>query len=147
MSAPVDHPRSRWIGYLLRRCLTPVMRTFNTRISEFGLNHRQYHILYLARERRPNQNTLASEIGITQNETGVLIKDLAERKLITQLVNPSNRREKFIALTEEGTKFFALVEAVTAITQAELLSVLTQGEENELIRLLQKFAAGLGHQS
>lgn len=141
---PVYHPRSRWIGFLLRRCVTPVMRCFNDRIAEFGLNHRQYHILYLARSQRYNQNSLASEIGTTQNTTGELIKELADRKLVSQRPNPQNRREKIIALTQEGIKFFALVEAVTAATQAQLLSVLSAAEQEELIRLLQKFAISLG---
>lgn len=144
-SSPVSFPRSRWLGYLLRLCFIPVMRIANNRLARLDLNSRQYHLLYLARAHPGgyNQHSLAAEIGVTQNQAGDLIRELAERKLVEQQSNSSNHREKLVRLTDFGLKSFVLAEAVAAITQAELLNCLTELEQDELIRLLQKLAEGL----
>src|SRR3954471_587780 len=102
MAAPSQIPRSDWLCYLLRISASRVVSAFNSAFQAVGLDMRSYHILYLASlENEPfNQASVAAILNINQNIVSEIVKDLSERKLVRQVANHHNKREKFLRLTE-----------------------------------------------
>lgn len=101
----------------------------------------QYRILQVLDERPVyQQRELAVELGQTEASISRQIKLLQKNGLITNQVNPNNRREHVLKLSARGRQLTARAADVIAV-QAPLTVSLSLGEQRQLVALLKKAGA------
>jgi DNA-binding MarR family transcriptional regulator len=134
-------PRNEWIGYLLRIAAVRVNRAANQAFHPLKLDARSYHILYLStiKERPINQAFISAILEVNQNIVSAIVKELCDRKLLKQLPNHANRREKFLVITPQGQQCLDEATAAGMEVRERLLAKLTPKERTEFTRLLKKF--------
>lgn len=113
-------------------------------IETFNLNFTQFRILMqLNYDPNSNQKNLALCVGMTEGGLSKAILDLEEKGVIVSAINPINRRERHLNLTDTGKVLFSEVAAELSQMSQNLFSVLTPNEvtnfTTSLQRLIQKF--------
>jgi DNA-binding MarR family transcriptional regulator len=128
---------------LLRISAAHSTRAFNRALSKLSLDVRSYHVLYLASltDLPFNQGSVASMLEVNQNRVSEIVKELSDRKLIRQLPNHANRREKFLALTQQGRECLDKATELSEQVRDRLLSRLSPEERILFVCLLAKFAS------
>jgi DNA-binding MarR family transcriptional regulator len=112
-------------------------------LTDLGLTSTKFNTLQALNQELDSgvtQNQLSSKLTVTSpNITGVL--DRLERdNLVARETHPTDRRANLVRLTGEGQTLFEQAADVHAMRVRELISVLSDEEKNELIRLLKKLS-------
>lgn len=116
----------------------------NRALAPLGASAAMYNILLrLSMEREVAQQDLVFDAGLDAAGVSRLITRLAERKLVSVRVDASDRRKKVIALTSEGESFARTLEPVVDAAMRRLVGGLDEGEERELLRILDKALQGM----
>lgn len=63
-------------------------------------------ISYVGNKPDQNQETLASLSGVDKYRTAKFLSSMEERELIVRKANPENKREKLVALSEDGKEIY-----------------------------------------
>ncbi|MEC0232382.1 MarR family winged helix-turn-helix transcriptional regulator [Paenibacillus alba] len=81
------------------------------KIDEYHLTFQQeVMMLYIMRNERITANDIAAKFEITKSAVSQVISKLEARHFIVRESNPSNRREFYIILGEEGHKYAELIK-------------------------------------
>ncbi|MDQ3528419.1 MAG: MarR family winged helix-turn-helix transcriptional regulator [Actinomycetota bacterium] len=91
-----------------------------------------------------NQRAVASAVGTTPSRIVALLDELEEGGLLERARRADDRRSHVVRLTAAGRKTLADVGAAARAHDAELMSVLTPEEREDLHRLLQRVANANG---
>jgi DNA-binding MarR family transcriptional regulator len=122
-----------------------VQRLMEPYFARFGLTPPQFQVLTIINRlkgQQPTQRRLGRELYVSFPNITVMLGRLEEAGLIRRRSNPEDRREKFVELTGQGR---ARLQRIWKVHQQQLDRVvagLTEEEQVELARLLNKMIAG-----
>lgn len=133
-------------SYLLSQLGHDAARAFAARLAPLELTVRQVGILRLlvTSDERLTQVALGERLGAPPSRLVLWIDQLALHGLVERRPNPTDRRSNHLYATRHGQDVFREVERVVAALDRELLGGLTEPEQRELTRLLQKMASARG---
>ena len=109
-------PLTAHLGYWLRFVSNQVSHAFSQRIAARDVTVAEWVVLRtLFGEEAVVPSTLADKLGMTRGAISKLADRLAAKGLLTQTVNPDDRRYQALALTEQGR---ALVPELAELADA-----------------------------
>jgi DNA-binding MarR family transcriptional regulator len=94
----------------------------------------------VARGEQPNQLALASYLGIDRTVMTYVIDDLVAAGLVERRLNPSDRRERKIAVTAKGTRTLQMLQRKVQRAEDEILEPLSAEQRNQFRDLLSRTA-------
>ncbi|WP_294147447.1 MarR family winged helix-turn-helix transcriptional regulator [uncultured Clostridium sp.] len=97
-------------------------------------------LLALSRHGQCNQDTLCSIVNIDKGRMARVMERLEERSLIRRLVNPDNKREKLIEMTEEGEKMLEVINSFSREWNERCFAGFTENEKQEYQSYLERIA-------
>lgn len=97
-------------------------------------------LLALERHGQCNQYTLCSIVNIDKGRMARVMERLENRSLIRRLINPDNKREKLIEMTEQGEKMLKLINSFSQEWDERCFAGFTQEEKNEYQGYLRRIA-------
>ena len=90
--------------------------------DDLGLSSRQLCVLFLLRARgTQNVSALARSVNLTLSAMSHLLERLVQRALVVRREDPGNRRQKQIALTEQGQRVLTRLDSGAVHAYALLL--------------------------
>lgn len=111
--------------------------------SPFSLT--QVRVLYeLAHRDRPTATELGRELGLDPGYLSRILRVFEKRGLVARTRSPADGRQSHLALTGQGRKVFAPLNARSHDEVAALLSSLSSGEQRRLIVAMQEIERLLG---
>ncbi len=113
------------------------------RLKKFGITPEQFNVLRILRGSHPKPMRLAdiTERMIDKNSNCTrLVEKLRLKKLVSREICEKNRRQVDIAITQEGQKVLAKIDAETE-NWMDTLKVISRAEASELNRILDKLRA------
>ncbi|MFC4337952.1 MarR family winged helix-turn-helix transcriptional regulator [Salininema proteolyticum] len=120
---------------------------FARRLEPLGLTPPDVGLLRLiAREPGRSQRSLATALDVVPSRVVSLIDGLAERDLVERRVNPSDRRNTALHLTEKAEDALAKMRTIGGEHEDDLLDALDDGERAQLNGLLDKIVRQQGLQ-
>jgi DNA-binding MarR family transcriptional regulator len=124
-------------------------RAYQCAVAEVldGIPHgpRGYHTLgAVARAEHASQLALATRLGIDRTVMTYLIDDLAAAGLVERQLNPADRRQRKIVLTELGRRTVAAVARRVRQAEDEVLGALADADRETFRELLWRAVDGLG---
>lgn len=139
------HPLQRLMQLYMRRSV----RDMQALLREQELSMPQMGALHFLRaEGAQTVSAIAEHLGLSLAATSHLIDRLVQRDLLTRTEDPSDRRQKRIALSEEGVAFVGRINrrATTAFDEllAGLPPELRQRFENDVREVLEALSAREG---
>lgn len=137
-------------GYLARRFHQISSTLFDVEMHRAGLalTPVQYAALVAVKDRPDiDQATLAAMIAYDRTTIGGVVDRLTEKGMIERYIDPADRRCKRLKLTPTGNEALALAEPIIFRSQQELVSSLTEPEQEQLVALMQKVVDALGEKS
>ena len=112
---------TRCMQHLHRLTSARIMGTLQHSLQGEDVSFTQMTALYKVRAFSPISVTLLAEhLGVSLPATSQLIQELVRRELMERRENPDNRREKLLALSEQGQKFLNLMERAMMGAYAEV---------------------------
>ncbi|PWH17543.1 MAG: hypothetical protein DDG59_07975 [Anaerolineae bacterium] len=106
--------------------------------EEFEVTVEQFHILRHIRQGRASVSELAKQKRISRPAVSQIVDTLVQRGLVRRKVNPQDRRQVFLELTESGD---ALLDAISLRTRRwtlRLFAPLDPAEVNQIIHALER---------
>ncbi|NML72588.1 MarR family transcriptional regulator [Rhizobium sp. S-51] len=94
-----------------------------------------------------DQATVANHIAYDRVTIGGVVDRLVQKELVRRETNPKDRRARNLFLTEKGAETLAEIRPVVRESQTILLEGLTDGERQELVRLLRKASDAVNDRS
>lgn len=129
----------RLVGYALRRAQILVYEDFQQALLPWQITPPRFSALVLiARNPGMKQTELANLLGIARSGVVMLTDGLEALGLVQRVASPTDRRAYQLALTEQGQRALADIEAAVAEHDARVSSRLTDAEKQALMRLLAK---------
>lgn len=117
---------------------------FDERTRSLGVTRPQWRMLIsLSKMDGPSQSDVAELLEVERITLCRMVDRLAEAELVERRADPNDRRIWRLYLTEKARP---LVDQLTAIAESlehDLLSVLTQHEQNMLVELLTRLRDGI----
>lgn len=108
-------------------------RYFESKIKKFNLTYPQYGLLLvLFNESRCSQIFLSKKLETDRTSIMVICDSLEKKKFIKREINPKNRRENIISITELGKKSFLLARE----EMHEVLDFLNKGLNKSEIKTI-----------
>ena len=118
--------------------------------AEFGLNGPSFDVLATLRRSGPpyslSPGDLIASTMVTSGTMTNRICQLEKAGLVERIQNPEDGRSFLISLTEKGFRIIDEAVAAHVVTQAQLVSGLSEKQRRELEALLRTFLAGLEQQ-
>jgi MarR family transcriptional regulator, organic hydroperoxide resistance regulator len=112
--------------------------------SEVGMSPPRYFLLHMvANEENISQGQVGQLSGVDPSRVTQVAKTLEGEGLIQRHRNPNDNRVMRMRLTPEGRRVFEEASAKREVLRARIRRDLSQEEENELRRLLDKVAEAL----
>jgi DNA-binding MarR family transcriptional regulator len=140
IAAPVPHT-SIWErpGFLVRRLHQIHVAMFLNALSEENVTPIQYGLLSILLDQPGlDQLSVAKELGIDRANVGDILKRLEDRKLLTRVIDPSDKRRKICLLTRDGVTFVNKYRGHMQQTQEQLLEPLSADERKTFMTLLRR---------
>ena len=123
-----------WFRYT--RFYNQNMKEKNQHLSKWGMKTGQFDIIsHIKPNERVTQSQLASRLVVTESNITQIIKKLEDNGLIQR---EREWKNKYISLTQEGTKLRNEVVSEQEYFQAQQFDKLSDEELNQLINLLKK---------
>ena len=123
-----------WFRYT--RFYNQNMKNTNQQLSKWGMKTGQFDIIsHIKPNERVTQSELASRLVVTESNITQIIKKLEDNGLIQR---EREWKNKYISLTQEGTKLRNEVVSEQEYFQAQQFDKLSEEELNQLINLLKK---------
>lgn len=139
---PLDAPgRRRRLPPLLRRAWYGLNQAFRRRISGEGITPDQFTVLRWLVEKKGSiitQRDLADWMGSDPNTIASLVKRMEESELLDRKVSQEDRRARELCVTQKGEEVYELCRVLALDLQTEVLSVLTDDEIDQFLKLLEK---------
>jgi DNA-binding MarR family transcriptional regulator len=138
--ADVERHLSEFIGYAMKRALSIVQADFARTLAEHDLRAVSFSALsIIVGEPGLTQSQLADALQIERSNLVTIIDELAGRKLIIRAPVAHDRRRHALMPTAAGTQLAKAAKASAAEHERRIFTGLTEVEQAELHRLLQKF--------
>jgi DNA-binding MarR family transcriptional regulator len=142
MENPSETTPARWESlpsWLLTHTAQHAQRLVGDGFSSVQARGYHYRLLATLQEFGPaSQAALGRRSGIHLSDMVAAINELAERKLVERVSDPSDRRRNIISLTAAGKRQLRRLEKRLAETQDELLAPLSPEERQQLTELLSR---------
>lgn len=128
-----------FVGYNLKRAYVVVKADFRAALGSDGLGPRVFSALSLTID-YPNitQSELARFLGIERSGLVAIVDDLEKRGFLTRTAVPGDRRVQALVPTQAGRDAYAEAVAAVRLHENQLLSDMTDGEVQTLLKLLKK---------
>ena len=123
-----------------------VQRRMEPYFAQFGITPPQFQILTIIsrlESQQPTQRRLGRELYVSFPNVTIMLARLEEAGLIQRRGNPEDRREKFVALTASGRDLLLRIWKVHQDQLNRVTAGLTEKEQLELARLLNKLSSGM----
>lgn len=111
----------------------------------FGITPQQFQILTILnrlKDQRPTQRRLGRELYVSFPNVTVMLGRLEEAGLVERRTNPEDRRENFVELTAQGRTLLRRIWKAHQEQLDRVMAGLTEKEQLELARLLNKMIDG-----
>lgn len=127
-------------GYLLRRAYQTLKSNMeNSENNRFDLTSTQHAILTVIHEATTiDQASIAKRLVLDRTTTGLAIKNLEKKQLVTRVPAPEDRRRKLVALSAIGHDSIADIQAWALTLQDLFNTVYDESEQKQLKTLLRK---------
>jgi DNA-binding MarR family transcriptional regulator len=127
------------VGYNCRRAYISIMPFFQNRMAKFELRPVDFTLLSLIKA-NPNitQKRLAQAANVSPPNLAPMLDKLETRGIVIRQRNPMDKRSQTLALTKEGLSLCTKAEKTALALEIEATAALTDGERDQLMRLLQK---------
>lgn len=137
-----DGPLQARPGFLIRRLHQIHTALFNEECGHLGITPIMYSVLSTLEKTGPvDQTTLANAVAIdTTNMTDVLER-LRKHGYVRRRTSTRDRRIRLTSLTDEGRALLDQADARAERAHVRTIEDLTPGEQNTLMRLLDKIVA------
>lgn len=90
-----------------------------------------------------NQDSISGLSGIDKFQTAKVLAALEKRGLVSRRVNPSNKREKLVCLSEEGHRSARELKGIMEQWEAIIFSGITEDEERMLGLIMDKIVGNV----
>src|SRR5438874_13701105 len=133
------------VGFLLSTLGFHSHAVWAERLLPLGLDSRQAAMLLqvAAAEGQPQQ-ALARALKIPPSRVVALVDELERRRLLRRRGDPADRRVRTLHLTAQGKQMVRRLTEASAAHEDGLCVGLDREEQEQLLTLLRKAAAGLG---
>jgi DNA-binding MarR family transcriptional regulator len=121
-----------WSNYYTEPCFSAMSRDFDVGRDEFNV------MSCLSSYGPMAAKTICEVTGRPKNSISRAVTRLSERKMIRRKINPLDRRESSLMLTESGRKLYERVVPVAIERQSAMLSGLSSSERALLDQVLNK---------
>jgi len=126
-------------GFLVRRLHQIHVAMFLAAMSEENVTPIQYGLLSILVDRPGlDQLSVAAELGIDRANVGDVLNRLEQRKLLTRVVDPSDKRRKICLPTRDGIAFVRKYHDNMRQAQERLLQPLGPEERRTFTTLLRR---------
>ncbi|MEP7456827.1 MarR family transcriptional regulator [Phyllobacterium sp. SB3] len=133
------HVRDHCMCLTVQRAARALARMFDEALRPHDLTNGQFSLLMsLNRPAPPNLSSVASLLAMDRTTLTAALKPLERRGLVNVMVDPSDKRSRLLALTQEGLRLLSDVMPVWVSTHGDLEQVLTPGEQSRLLNDLRK---------
>ena len=134
----------RYIGYLFRLAEHALRLDMDKSLAEQNLNAPQYAVLSLIAHYPDSSGAdLARRFQVTAQTMAGIVAQLEARSLVKRKNHATHKRVLTVAITPEGQRRLRACESIAAAIEVRMLTDLSQAEERELRRLLEKCIAHL----
>ena len=131
-------------GLLLARLGQEATARFRRSVRPLDLGAQQFIVLkQLQALGACSQGELADALGIDYSNLASVTGELYRRGLVERERDATDRRRYVVALTEAGRQMLADADEAVGVGEEDMLSVLTDGEREQLWELLRRMADSL----
>lgn len=106
--------------------------------DKFQMKSREVGIMMAVKDQKLSQVQIGQILKLDKNSVRFFIDGLEERKYVYREKNPENRRENLICLTEQGENLAEELMKSLAISENEVLNVLSVEEKEQLKSIMKK---------
>jgi DNA-binding MarR family transcriptional regulator len=149
-AAPATSPTattSKLSGRLVQafaRFLPGYLRWSHSHPGREGLSYPRFRLLGVLHCRGPRiMSELSGELGVTARNVTALVDALEAEKLVERRPHPTDRRATVVALTGRGARTCATFWEQNLGAMSELFEELSERDQKELLRLLERLMGGL----
>lgn len=130
--------------FLFRRAHQIASAAFADACRHLDLTPSQYAALFMLREVMDvSQNELGRLIALDRSTMSIVLRSLAERRLVKEFHDPSDRRKKRLQLTDAGRLILGEAERLSARSNVNMLEVLGDAKAKQLLSLLEELSASV----
>ncbi len=132
--------------FLFRRAHQMASAAFADACRHLDLTPSQYSALFMLREvNDASQNELGRLIALDRSTMSMVLRSLAERRLVRERPDPADKRKKRLQLTDSGRLILAEAERLSARSNEQMLNVLGEDKARQLLSLLEQLSASVRH--
>lgn len=129
------------LGWALGRVFRAYVKMFDTVLAQLPGGPRGYQVLTAAVHGTPrSQLSLAQHLGVDRTVMTYLLDDLVAAGLVERQSDPSDRRARRVAATDDGQRLLERLERQLAATEDHLLAPLDEAGRTTLRTLLREVA-------
>ncbi|SDG32806.1 DNA-binding transcriptional regulator, MarR family [Sinosporangium album] len=130
------------VGWLLGQTFHAYNTTTQRVMAEFPAAHRGYMLVSAAvHESARNQIEMARQLGVDRSVMVNLVDELEREGLVERRPDPTDRRNRLIAATEQGRERLACSLAAIRRAEEELLAPLEEHEKRAFREMLRRIVA------
>lgn len=115
--------------------------TIHEVLKPYGISIEQFNVLRILRGQKGkpiNMGTIQQRMIAKTSNTTRLVDKLVAKSLVIRAVCEKNRRKMEVTITNKGLKLLDILDELVENTEHFLASNLTQEEQKQLIKLLEK---------
>jgi len=126
-------------GFLSFKLAEALEENLEQYISEkFQMKSREVGIMMAVKDQKLSQIQIGQILKLDKNSVRFFIDGLEERKYVYREKNSENRRENLICLTEQGKNMAGELMKTLAISENEVLNILSLEEKEQLKSIMKK---------
>jgi DNA-binding MarR family transcriptional regulator len=130
------------VGYNLRRASLRIAQAFGKSMKKLGLRPAEFATLVLLLDNTgASQKSLARALAMDPPNMATLLDRLEKKALVQRLRHPGDERARQLQLTPAGKRLALRAAAAVDRHEREAITVLTEPERTEFMRLLGKLIA------
>lgn len=131
--------------FLFRRAHQIAAAAFAEACRHLDLTPSQYSALFMLREVVDvSQNELGRLIALDRSTMSIVLRSLAERRLVREFHDPADKRKKRLQLTDTGRLILGEAERLSARSNVSMLEALGDTKAKQLLSLLEELSASVG---
>lgn len=134
----------RRVGTVLAQVARLMRRAFDERAREIGVTRPQWQVLsVLLRHEGIKQGGLAELLEVEPITAGRMIDRMQDGGLVERRADPADRRAWRLYLTDKGHEIVGRLQPLATETSDEALSGVSETEQADLLRMLDKMLENL----
>jgi MarR family transcriptional regulator for hemolysin len=128
--------------FLLSQASHALMTELTVRLAELGITPRAHCVLSHAMSGELTQGQVAELCALDKTTMVVTLDALERAGLAERRPSQSDRRARIIAVTEEGERVVAAADGIVALTYADVLAALPDGQRDAFVDALTRLVEG-----